>query len=563
MASRALDHPSAAARQPLAVAWVVILASALAVLVVGVLATGLILADVDARAAASSPAFWLRLAGACILTLASVSIRGLRWVFLLRRAETRIPIRDAVAGYLAGLSLLFAPLLLGEIAVRATVNRARGGVPFLTTALVNVWERLMDVVAIGIVTIVAAALMGEAGRWSLAAAALVAVSLASPVRRAVLSGLQAVLTPFVRQFDRSPARPIDRLARLETWSMGMLVSVVAWSLPGMGLWLLAESFSPALSLLDAERTFARAAAAGTAYLAPGGVLVAGPDMLAHLRALGFEAQAAALTVLGVRLATVGVSIALGWVFVAWSLRSSQPESATHFDDIADAYDVQIPEARRRSLLDVKTRLMREILEAGQVGRRGLDVGCGQGAYVARMRALGFDVSGIDASAGQIRLAARNLDDPAVVSVGSVLNIPAADESFDFVYVINVLHHLDSVEQQRRALSEIFRTLKPGGLLFIHEINTRNVLFRFYMGYVFPSLNCIDEGVERWLRPDQLAEYTDAAVREVRYFTFLPDFVPAAVVRILRPVEGWLEGSGLRVYSAHYMAALQKAGRDDR
>ena len=33
--------------------------------------------------------------------------------------ETRIPIRDAYIGYFAGLSLLFAPFLLGEIAVRA------------------------------------------------------------------------------------------------------------------------------------------------------------------------------------------------------------------------------------------------------------------------------------------------------------------------------------------------------------------------------------------------------------------------------------------------------------
>lgn len=563
MASRALDRPSAAARPPLAVAWVVILASALAVLVVGVLATVLVLADVDARAAASNPTFWLRLAGACILTLASVSIRGLRWVFLLRRAETRIPIRDAFAGYFAGLSLLFAPLLLGEIAVRATINRARGGVPFLTTAIVNVWERLMDAVALGIVAIAAATLMGEAGRWSLAATAIVGVSFVSPVRRAILNAVQMALAPFVRQFDPSAARPVDRLARTETWSMGVVVSVAAWSLPGIGLWLLAGEFSSALSPLDAERTFARAAAAGTAYLAPGGVLVAGPDMLGHLRTLGFEAQAAALTVLGVRLATVGVSIALGWVFVAWHLRSTRVESATHFDDIADAYDVQIPEGRRHSLLDLKTRLMREILESRPAGRRGLDVGCGQGAYVARMRSLGFDVSGIDASAGQIRLAARNLDDPAVVSVGSILNIPAPNESFDFVYVINVLHHLDSVVQQRAALAEIFRTLKPGGLLFVHEINTRNVLFRFYMGYVFPSLNCIDEGVERWLRPDRLAEYTDAAVREIRYFTFLPDFVPSPIVRILRPFERWLEGSSLRIYSAHYMAALQKAERNAR
>jgi len=171
--------------------------------------------------------------------------------------------------------------------------------------------------------------------------------------------------------------------------------------------------------------------------------------------------------------------------------------------------------------------------------------------------LGLDVAGIDASPGQVHLAVRNVGHADVVRIGSALEIPAANATFDFVYVINVLHHLGSLEEQRRAFQELFRVLKPGGLLFVHEINTRNILFRFYMGYVFPSLNCIDEGVERWLRADRLAQYTEAPLVDVRYFTFLPDFVPQALVRFLGPFERLLERSRLRIYSAHYMAVLEK------
>ena len=112
-------------------------------------------------------------------------------------------------------------------------------------------------------------------------------------------------------------------------------------------------------------------------------------------------------------------------------------------------------------------------------------------------------------------------------------------------------------RQRAAFAEMLRVLTPGGTLFVHEINTRNLLFRFYMGYVFPSLNCIDEGVERWLLAHRLDQYTAAPLVDVRYFTFLPDFVPAVVVRWFAPVERWLEQSGGRVYSAHYMAVLRK------
>ena len=56
---------------------------------------------------------------------------------------------------------------------------------------------------------------------------------------------------------------------------------------------------------------------------------------------------------------------------------------------------------------------------------------------------------------------------------------------------------------------------------------------------------------------ELAQYTTAPVVDVRYFTFLPDFVPAPIVRLLAPIERALERSRAKAYSAHYMAVLRK------
>jgi ubiquinone/menaquinone biosynthesis C-methylase UbiE/uncharacterized membrane protein YbhN (UPF0104 family) len=559
MAVGSVDSLTRTTRPPRAMAWVVLLAGAAAVLTVGVAATLILFANLDAYPEPTSAHFWRSLLTTAVLTVASVSMRSLRWVFLLRRADTRIPIRDAYIGYFSGFSLLFAPLLAGEIAVRAYVNRVRGGVPVHTTIVVNVWERLLDLSALAILAAAAAAVLGRLSPWSLALAGCAVLSLVSPLRRLALRVIADGSSPLARAFDGRRAPSFRRLAGLRTWSAALLASLAAWMLPAVGFWLFARTPLHALGILDATHTYAASATASVLTLAPGGVLVAGREMLALLFARGYGESAALLIVLGVRLSTVGVSVALGALFVVMHVRSASADSADHFDDIADAYDVQIPESRRQALLLRKTSIMREVIAARGCGPRGLDVGCGQGAYVGRMRALGFEVDGIDASAGQVRLAARNVGG-GIVRVGSVLAIPAADASYDFLYVINVLHHLRSLDEQRQAFAELLRVLKPGGLLFVHEINTRNILFRFYMGYVFPSLNCIDEGVERWLLAHRLNDYTPAPVVDVRYFTFLPDFVPGPIVRLFAPIEQFLERSAARVYSAHYMAVIQK-GQD--
>ncbi len=554
--TRVLTAP--AARPPRAMVWVLLLASAGAVLLVGLVATTLLLGDVAGSSSSIAWRLWPRFLAACGLVVISLSLRSLRWIFLLRRAETRIPIRDAYIGYIAGFSLLLTPLLVGEIAVRAAINRRRGGVPIGTTVIVNVFERVMDATALAVLAGGATLIAGAPLDWTVAVMAATMVTFITPLRRQALTLLRSLAERATRRMD-APALPaLGQLGETRTWVTGFATSLVAWMLPGVAFWILLRGTRGAFGVAQGIGTYAGSSVVSALSLAPGGVLVSGRQLLATLMVRGLSEPDAVVTVAALRLATVGVSVALGVMFLVFHWRSAAASSETHFDDIADAYDVQIPEARRFALLERKTALMKNALQSLGSFTRGLDVGCGQGAYVARMRTLGFDVRGIDASAGQVRLASRNVGEPGVISSGSALEIPAADGSFDFLYVINVLHHLGSVDEQRRAFAEMLRVLRPGGVLFVHEINTRNILFRFYMGYVFPSLNCIDEGVERWLLPHQFSRYTDARVEDVHYFTFLPDFVPGAVASLLAPLERMLEGSALRVYSAHYMAVLRKS-----
>lgn len=543
---------------PLAWAWAMLIGSAFAALAAGSIGTAVLMTRAGQTAVPTAFFGWF--AAACGLTIAGLAIRTFRWAFLLRRAGVRIPIRDAMIGYCSGLSLLFAPLLTGEATVRSIVQYRRNGIPATTTCLVNVWERWLDLVAVGTLAVIAAAAGGRSfGGFLWVPVLILAASVSRPIRRWLLSRLASIITIVAHRMSPA-ASPVETaqvmgLAGLPAWCTALFASLAAWALPGLGLWGLARTWHAALTVGAAEATYGSACFWGGLLFAPGGVFVIGERVIRDLTAVGVEPPAAALTALAIRIATAGVAVALGVSAVLahlWSPRST----VEHFDAIASHYHTEIPEARRQHLVARKTAMMARVLRERAAGCRGLDVGCGQGWHVARMNELGFSVRGIDASRAQVDIARRH-GAVAQLELGSALAVPAAAGTFDFVYAINVFHHLGSVDEQRRGFKELTRVLRPGGLLILHEMNARNILFRFYLGYLYPALRSIDEGTERWLLPDRLRTYTALRLADVEYFTFLPDFLPGFLVRALRPLEVWLERSPIRVYAAHYMAVFEK------
>jgi ubiquinone/menaquinone biosynthesis C-methylase UbiE len=265
----------------------------------------------------------------------------------------------------------------------------------------------------------------------------------------------------------------------------------------------------------------------------------------------------------VRLTSAGAALSLGTVFLVRELRwkRSVPQPATggkaaqHFDEIAAQYDEQFSSHVWEHLMGRKLAMIESAI-APSVARNAavLDLGCGLGRQAEEMIRRGYGVTGLDVSERLLR-SARQRGVP--VTSGDALRLPFADDAFDVVYTIGVLHHLPDREAQRAACAEVHRVLKPGGRFLVHESNPRNPLFRFYMGYVFPLLKSIDEGTELWLEPQTWRDLDGFALREIRYATFLPDFVPRALMSPLLAVENRLESGPLRSYSVHYLAVLEK------
>lgn len=96
----------------------------------------------------------------------------------------------------------------------------------------------------------------------------------------------------------------------------------------------------------------------------------------------------------------------------------------------------------------------------------LDAGCGEGFYVMLLDELfGCQVVGLDNDPQILEQARKWVGEKPNIKllVGDVTDLPFEDGSFDRVILSEVLEH---VPDDKKALSEVYRVLRPGGILVI-------------------------------------------------------------------------------------------------
>lgn len=108
------------------------------------------------------------------------------------------------------------------------------------------------------------------------------------------------------------------------------------------------------------------------------------------------------------------------------------------------------------------------------GSRVLEDGCGPGRYVGLLARLGFDVVGVDPNQFDTWANLQHMPNINLRSGILAENLPFVDESFDHVCCLGALLYFSNPQ---RALSEMFRVLRPGGRLVLRTINRDNAYTR--------------------------------------------------------------------------------------
>ncbi len=137
----------------------------------------------------------------------------------------------------------------------------------------------------------------------------------------------------------------------------------------------------------------------------------------------------------------------------------------------------------------------------------LDAGCGGGRNLIYFLRDGFQVFAVDQNPQaieQIRFLAKTLNPnlpPENFQLSSVEKMPFQDEQFDAVISSAVLHFAENDEHFQKMLAEMWRVLKPKGILFARlasSIGIENLIKPTGNGrYLLP------DGSERFLADEEI------------------------------------------------------------
>jgi 2-polyprenyl-3-methyl-5-hydroxy-6-metoxy-1,4-benzoquinol methylase len=96
----------------------------------------------------------------------------------------------------------------------------------------------------------------------------------------------------------------------------------------------------------------------------------------------------------------------------------------------------------------------------------LDIGCGGGKYLRSMQRLGWNVEGVEFNSSAVQTCS---DMGLTVYQGELSDAAIEDCTYDVVTARHVLEHIPEPQQ---FIEEIFRILKPGGLMILRTPNSK-------------------------------------------------------------------------------------------
>jgi len=283
---------------------------------------------------------WWTFAAACGLAFCNYLLRFLKWEYYLAKLDIRdVPKGESFLTFLSGFVRTVIPGKVGEVFKSFLLHETRG-IPMVRTAPIVVAERVTDLIGVIILIAVGSASFDGGAVWAAAGTVVVALVLvfvtSERLSSAVVNLLPRMPSVVGRVGSRIQPKLLQALSQLRVlttprrlvWPTAL--SVVGWSLEGVGLWVILRGFAHEAPIAMTTFFYATATLAGALVPVPGGLGVTEKVLEEGMAGLGGVPEAIATgSMLLVRFATLWFAVAVGFVALALLRRRYPTLLAAH------------------------------------------------------------------------------------------------------------------------------------------------------------------------------------------------------------------------------------------
>jgi ubiquinone/menaquinone biosynthesis C-methylase UbiE len=185
----------------------------------------------------------------------------------------------------------------------------------------------------------------------------------------------------------------------------------------------------------------------------------------------------------------------------------------------------------------RVKLLTDFIQPGSLV---LELGCGTGYFTKEIIKTGAEVTAIDISPELLNVAKTEITSPKVsFREENAYQMTFPDNSFDYIVGSSVLHHLDV----KKAMSEIYRTLKPDGTIAFTEPNMMNPQIALQKNIPYLKRKLGDSPDEtaffRW-QIFRLLKANNFKRIEIKTFDFLHPAVPPKLINAVSSIGLFVE-----------------------
>jgi ubiquinone/menaquinone biosynthesis C-methylase UbiE len=187
-----------------------------------------------------------------------------------------------------------------------------------------------------------------------------------------------------------------------------------------------------------------------------------------------------------------------------------------------------------------SRRVKMLTEFIRPGSALLELGCGTGYFTKEIAKTGANITAIDISPELLAIAKNNVSHANVAFIEeNAYNMTFDDNRFDYVIGSSVLHHLNI----EKAISEIYRILKDGGIIAFTEPNMMNPQIALQKNIPYIKRKLGDSPDEtaffRW-KISKLLKKQGFKKVEIGTFDFLHPAIPPAYIKVITSIGDFCE-----------------------